>query len=71
MKMKTTTHSIQTGTFKAKCLILIQVKNPTTITITTHGKAVEKQEAIEKNSKNFFGCLKNKISINADITKPY
>jgi prevent-host-death family protein len=72
--MKTTTHSIQAGAFKAKCLRLMDQVNKThtPITITKYGKPVARLVPIkiEKSPIDFFGCLKNKISINADITKP-
>jgi prevent-host-death family protein len=73
-KMKTTVNSIQAGVFKAKCLSLMDRVNKThtPIIITKYGKPVAKLVPVDikKSSTDFFGCLKNKISINADITKP-
>jgi len=70
--MPATTRLIQAGTFKAKCLSLMDQVNRThiSITITKHGKPVAKLVPIDETPTDFFGCLKNKISINADITKP-
>jgi antitoxin (DNA-binding transcriptional repressor) of toxin-antitoxin stability system len=39
------------------------------ITITKHGKAVARLVPIDETSMDSFGCLKNKITINGDITK--
>lgn len=70
--MKKATYSIQAGNFKAKCLQLmdeVQEKH-ISIIITKHGKPVAKLTPIEDTAHNFFGCLKNTVSINEDIIAP-
>ena len=70
--MKSTSYSIKAGVFKAKCLDLMDQVNEKhiTITITKHGKAVAKLVPIDQSPIDSFGCLKNKITIHADIIKP-
>ena len=70
--MKSRDYSIKAGVFKAKCLDLMdQVhEKHISITITKHGKAVAKLVPIDETPIDLFGCLKNKITIHADITKP-
>ncbi len=70
--MKPTGYTIKAGVFKNKCLDLIDQVNGKriSITITKHGKAVARLVPIDETPTNLFGCLKNKITINADITKP-
>jgi prevent-host-death family protein len=70
--MKQSTHIIQAGNFKAKCLQLMdEVKEKhITITITKHGKPVAKLVPIEESSEDFFGCLKGTATIKGDIVAP-
>lgn len=70
--MKSTLYSVKAGVFKAKCLDLMDQVNEKhiTITITKHGKAVAKLVPIDESPLDSFGCLKNIITINADITQP-
>lgn len=66
------TYSIQAGTFKAKCLQLMNEVHDKhiSIIITKHGKPVAKLMPVEETPINFFGCLKNTITINKDIIAP-
>lgn len=66
------TNSIQAGIFKAKCLELMDkvYKEHISITITKHGKAVAKLVPIEEASVDFFGCLKDTVTIKGDIINP-
>lgn len=66
------TYSIQAGTFKAKCLQLMNEVHDKhiSIIITKHGKPVAKLMPVEEAPINFFGCLKNTITINKDIIAP-
>lgn len=70
--MKQTTHTLQAGQFKAKCLQLMdEVKEKhISITITKHGKPVAKLVPIEEGTEDFFGCLKGTVSIRGDIVSP-
>lgn len=70
--MKQTTHTMQAGQFKAKCLqIMDQVKEKhISITITKHGKPVAKLVPIEENDEDYFGCLKGTLTIKGDIVAP-
>ena len=70
--MKQTTHILQAGQFKAKCLQLMdEVKEKhISITITKHGKPVAKLVPIEEGTEDFFGCLKGTVSIRGDIVSP-
>jgi prevent-host-death family protein len=70
--MRSTTYSIKAGAFKAKCLDLMDQVNEKhiSITITKHGKAVARLVPIDQTPISYFGYLKDKITINADITKP-
>lgn len=70
--MKTNLYSIKAGDFKAKCLQLMDEVNEKhiSIIITKHGKPVAKLTPIEETAVDFFGCLKNTISIQKDIIAP-
>lgn len=70
--MKQATYLIQAGTFKAKCLKLMDEVNEKhiSIIITKHGKPIAKLTPIEETSVDFFGCLKNTITIDKDIISP-
>lgn len=70
--MKQTTHTLQAGQFKARCLQLMdEVKEKhISITITKHGKPVAKLVPIEESTEDFFGCLKGTVSIRGDIVSP-
>ncbi|MHB1948307.1 MAG: type II toxin-antitoxin system Phd/YefM family antitoxin [Gammaproteobacteria bacterium] len=70
--MKQTTHTLQAGQFKAKCLQLMdEVKEKhISITITKHGKPVAKLVPIQEDTEDFFGCLKGTVSIRGDIVSP-
>lgn len=68
--MKTNNYAIAAGSFKAKCLQLMDEvkKKQISITITKHGKAVAKLVPVEdKAVTSSFGCLKGSISIEGDI----
>ncbi len=67
-----TSYSIQAGRFKAECLHLmdeVQEKH-ISIVITKHGKPIAKLSPIEDSPVDFFGCLKNSVSIKKDIILP-
>lgn len=70
--MKPTHLSIQAGTFKAKCLQLMDEVNQKhiTIIITKHGVPVAMLTPITDTPAEFFGCLKNKVTIKQDILAP-
>jgi len=70
--MKQTTHVLQAGKFKAKCLQLMdEVKEKhISITITKHGKPIAKLVPIEEGAEDFFGCLKGTLTIQGDIVAP-
>jgi prevent-host-death family protein len=70
--MSNKSYKIAAGEFKAKCLNLMdQVdEQRIAITITKHGVPVAKLVPIEKESFDIFGCLKNNLTINADIIEP-
>lgn len=70
--MKITEYSIQAGTFKSKCLQLMDEVHDKhiNIIITKHGKPVAKLVPIDDTPVNFFGCLKNTLTINKDIIAP-
>lgn len=70
--MKPMTYSIKAGEFKAKCLQLMDDVNQKhiIITITKHGKPVAKLVPVEETPTDFFGCLKNSVTIKQDITAP-
>jgi prevent-host-death family protein len=70
--MKSTPYSIKAGDFKAKCLQLMDEVNEKhiSIIITKHGKPVAKLTPIEAIPVDFFGCLKNIITIQKDIISP-
>lgn len=70
--MKQTTHTLQAGKFKAKCLQLMdEVKEKhISITITKHGKPIAKLVPIEESEEDFFGCLKGTVTIQGDIVAP-
>jgi prevent-host-death family protein len=70
--MKQTTHILQAGKFKARCLQLMdEVKEKhISITITKHGKPVAKLVPIEEDEEDPFGCLKGTITILGDIVVP-
>ncbi len=70
--MKKSTYSVQAGHFKAQCLHLmdeVQEKH-ISITITKHGKPVAKLVPIETTPIDFFGCLKDTVTIKEDIIAP-
>lgn len=70
--MKQSTHIIQAGDFKAKCLHLMDEVNKKhiSITITKHGKPVARLVPIEETPTDFFGILKNTVTIKGDIIAP-
>ena len=70
--MKKTIYSIQAGEFKAKCLQLMDEVNEKhiKITITKHGKPIAKLIPIEETPIDFFGCLKDTVTIKKDIIAP-
>lgn len=70
--MKTIDYQISAGEFKAKCLkIMDSVKEKhISIAITKHGKPVAMLVPIEDKPIEYFGCLKNTLTIKEDITKP-
>jgi len=70
--MKSTAYSIKAGVFKAKCLDLMDQVNEKqiSITITKHGKAVARLVPVEETPTDSFGCLKDRITVHTDITKP-
>ncbi|TAK76652.1 MAG: type II toxin-antitoxin system Phd/YefM family antitoxin [Gammaproteobacteria bacterium] len=67
-----TSYSIQAGNFKAKCLQLMDEVHDKhiSITITKHGKPIAKLIPIDETPLDLFGCLKNTITIQGDITAP-
>ena len=66
------THTIPAGKFKAQCLNLMDEvnENHISIIITKHGKPIAKLTPIEDSPVNFFGCLKNTVTIKKDIIFP-
>jgi len=70
--MKATTLSIQAGDFKAKCLQLMDEVNEKhiSIIITKHGKPVARLMPIDETPIDFFGCLKDTVTIKKDIIAP-
>jgi prevent-host-death family protein len=70
--MKQATFSVQAGTFKAKCLQLMDEVNEkhVSIIITKHGKPIAKLVPIEQTPVDFFGCLKDTVNIDKDIVAP-
>lgn len=70
--MKKPAYSIQAGSFKAKCLQLMEEVNEKhiSIVITKHGKPIAKLVPIEETPVDFFGCLKDTVAINNDIIAP-
>lgn len=70
--MKPTHPSIQAGKFKAKCLQLMDEVNKKhiSIIITKHGVPIAMLTPITDTPADFFGCLKNKITIQHDILDP-
>lgn len=70
--MNTITHSIQAGAFKAQCLQLMDEVNEKHIilTITKHGRPVAKLVPIDEKPVDFFGCMKNTVTIKGDIISP-
>jgi prevent-host-death family protein len=70
--MKQPTYSIQAGNFKAKCLQLMDEVHDKhiSIIITKHGVPVAKLTPIDDTPVDFFGCLKNTVTIKKDITSP-
>lgn len=70
--MGNVTHSVQAGVFKAKCLDLMDkvYEQHISIIITKHGKPVARLVPIEETPVDFFGCLKNTVSIKGDIINP-
>lgn len=70
--MKQATYSIQAGHFKAKCLQLMDEveEKHISIIITKHGKPVAKLMPIEETPINYFGCLKDTVTIKKDIISP-
>lgn len=70
--MKQDIYSIQAGHFKSKCLQLmdeVQEKH-ISIIITKHGKPVAKLVPLNDIPIDFFGCLKNTVTIKKDIVAP-
>lgn len=70
--MKQHTFSIQAGAFKAQCLQLMDEVNEKhiSIIITKHGIAVAKLTPVDDTPIDFFGCLKDTVTIKEDITAP-
>lgn len=70
--MKQATYSMQAGAFKAKCLQVMDEVNEKhiSIIITKHGKPVAKLMPIDEEPVDFFGCLKNTVTIKHDIIAP-
>lgn len=70
--MKYKSKEIKAGTFKAKCLKIMDEVNEkhTSYIITKHGVPVAKLIPIDDTPIDLFGCLKNKINIKADIVAP-
>lgn len=70
--MKHASYSIQASHFKAKCSKLMNEVNEKhiSIVITKYGKPVAKLVPFEDKPVDFFGCLKNTVTINKDIVAP-
>ena len=64
--------TIPAGTFKAKCLaIMDEVKSKReTVVITKHGQPVAKLVPITASSDDIFGFFKDRGSITGDIVSP-
>lgn len=70
--MKKVTFSFQADDFKEKCLQLIDEVNEKHISIivTKHGVPVAMLTPIKDTSVEYFGCLKNTVTIKKDIIAP-
>ena len=70
--MKYKSKEIKAGTFKAKCLKIMDEVNEkhTSYIITKHGVPVAKLVPIDDAPVDLFGCLQDKISIKGDIVAP-
>jgi prevent-host-death family protein len=66
------TKTIPAGTFKARCLAImdeVQAKRQTVV-ITKRGKPVAKLVPIEKETDDFFNFMKGKGTIVGDVVAP-
>ncbi len=70
--MENSNYTIQAGVFKAKCLDLMDkvYEQHISIIITKHGKPVARLMPIEETPIDFFGCLKDTVTIKGDIINP-
>jgi prevent-host-death family protein len=66
------TKTIPAGTFKARCLAImdeVQAKREAVV-ITKRGKPVAKLVPVEEQKDDIFGFFKGKIKITGDIVSP-
>ena len=70
--MKSKSHTLPAGQFKAQCLQLMDEVNEKhiCIIITKHGKAVARLVPIEEQTEESFGCLRGTLTIQGDIVAP-
>lgn len=63
---------IAAGEFKTNCLKLMDIVKRTRIpiTITKHGKPVARLVPVEGENIQFFGCMKDTMSVTGDIISP-
>ncbi len=66
------TKTMAAGTFKAKCLAVMDEvqKKRETIVITKHGKPVVKVVPVEQGKDEIYGFLKGKGKITGDVVSP-
>jgi prevent-host-death family protein len=66
------TKTMAAGTFKAKCLAVMDEvqKKRETIVITKHGKPVVKVVPVEQDKDEIYGFLKGKGKITGDVVSP-
>jgi len=70
--MADTKKIISAGKFKAECLQLMDFVHDThqSIIITKHKKPVARLAPIEDTPIDIFGCMKDTVTIQADIIEP-
>jgi len=67
--MRKLRNTVGAGEFKAKCLQLMDEvsERHVSYTITKRGKPIAKLVPIEETPIDFFGCLKDTVTITGDI----
>jgi prevent-host-death family protein len=72
IRLPVKTKTIPAGTFKARCLALMDevAAKRQAIVITKRGKPVAKLVPVEKEKDEIFGFMKGKVTVNGDIVGP-